>query len=201
MQFRLTYAGPLYSSGNDSKERKAVHKHEIRQALSPQLERLWEIVPFLKSAERSGPSALLLEQPPAPNYKASWLAKKHAQFGWGFVPLVSVELDLWCSLEVLFLRPGKPGGIYHQGDIDGRLKTLLDALAIPDANQGYASREAPKRPLFVLMENDRLVSKVSVETDELLERGPDVSDVNFARLVITVSIRPNEMHLGNMQFG
>ena len=62
MEFRLTYSGILYSTGNDSKlGQKADHKHQIRMAFHPQLKRLWEITPFLKSGERSGPSALLLE--------------------------------------------------------------------------------------------------------------------------------------------
>src|SRR5947207_668768 len=89
MDFRLTYAGKLYSTGNDSKiGKKADHKHGIRMQFHPQLRRLWEITPFLKTGEGSGPSTILREQgPDAPNYKAPWLAKKHAQFGWGFVPL------------------------------------------------------------------------------------------------------------------
>ena len=89
-----------------------------------------------------------------------------------------------------------------QGDIDGRLKTLIDALAIPDANQGYESRKAEKRenPLFVLLENDRQITKVSVETDQLLEYVTPNQDVNEVRLVITVKIRPYEVHAGNLPF-
>lgn len=145
MQFRLTYSGLLHSTGNDSKGiKRADHKHGIRTCFSPQLKRLWEITPYLKKAERSGPSVMLLEGDQsggdAPNYKSTWLAKKHRKYDWGFVPLVTTELDLMCSLDVLFLRPQRPGGIIEQGDIDGRLKTLLDAFAIPDENQGYIAR-------------------------------------------------------------
>ena len=136
-----------------------------------------------------------------PNYKATWWAKKHADFGWKFVPLVSKDLDLWCGLEVLLLRPGKSGQILTQGDLDGRLKTLLDALAIPDANQGYEARDASKSPLYTLLQDDHLVSKVTVETDEMLEPVDGNLDDNHVRLFITVNIRPYEMHLGNMQFG
>lgn len=204
MDFRLTYSGQLYATANDKPGKKAEHMHDLRMAFHPQLKRLWEITPFLKTGERSGPSALLLEGDMsgggAPNYQSSWLAKKHAQFGWKFVPLVSAELDLWCSLEILFLRPAKPGGIVTQGDLDGRLKTLLDALAKPDANQGYESRSTNGKPLYVLLENDRLVSKVAVESDQLLQLDQG-GDENFVRLVIRVQLRPYEMHLGNMQFG
>jgi hypothetical protein len=75
------------------------------------------------------------------------------------------------------------------GDIDNRLKTLFDALQIPDANQDYQSNPpaADERPLFCLLENDRLISKVTVETDTLLEDIRDQPyDEHDARLVITV---------------
>jgi hypothetical protein len=35
---------------------------------------------------------------------------------------------LHCGLKVLFLRKEPPGKVYQGGDIDGRIKTLLDAL-------------------------------------------------------------------------
>jgi hypothetical protein len=108
-----------------------------------------------------------------------------------------------CSIDVLFLKPHRPGGIVNHGDIDGRLKTLLDALAIPDANQDYENREQGngEKPTYTLLEDDRLITKVSVETDQLLEFVTKDRDPNEVRLVIAVRIRPHEMHLGNMQFG
>jgi hypothetical protein len=51
------------------------------------------------------------------------------------------------------------------------------------------------------LEDDKLITKVSVETDQLLEFSTTASDINDARLVITIRLRPYEMHLGNMQFG
>jgi len=55
--------------------------------------------------------------------------------------------------------------------------------------------------LYVLLQNDRLITKVSVETDQLLEFVTPKRDVNETRLTITVRIRPYEMHGGNLQFG
>ena len=79
---------------------------------------------------------------------------------------------------------------------------------MPDLNQGYASRtqEPDELPYFhCLLENDRLVSKVTVETDYLLEDLPMTMDHpkpddNDARLVITTRIRPYEMTLENLLF-
>ncbi|MCP4184309.1 MAG: hypothetical protein GY761_13505 [Hyphomicrobiales bacterium] len=128
--------------------------------------------------ERSGPSVLLLggdqSGGDAPNYKKQYLAKKYALYDWNFVPLVSQDLDLLCSIDILMLRPQNPGNILKSGDLDGRLKTLFDALSIPDANQGYIERNAPnhQKPMFVLLEDDRLITKASVETDQLLKTTP-----------------------------
>ena len=55
--------------------------------------------------------------------------------GYLFTPVVTTRLNLIAHLDILFLRPGNPGSlITHGGDIDNRLKTLFDALQIPDAN-------------------------------------------------------------------
>jgi hypothetical protein len=55
---------------------------------------------------------------------------------------------------------------------------------------------------YCLLENDKLISKVSVETDILLQDlpPPHVPDEHDARLVITVRLRPYEIHTGNIQF-
>jgi hypothetical protein len=54
-------------------------------------------------------------------------------------------------------------------------------------------------PFFCLLEDDRLITKVSVETDSLLEAIK--GDPNDVRVTITVRIRPYQMHVGNMMLG
>ena len=83
------------------------------------------------------------------------------------------------------------------------MKTLFDALRIPVPEENYSSRvpQEDEKPFFCLLADDRLITKVSVETDQLLEfvgSSPSPDDV---RLVITVRLRPYELHLGNMQYG
>jgi hypothetical protein len=211
MQFRLTYEGLLLSTQKDpvstQRDAKADHKHTIRQAFHTQLKRLWDITLFLKTGNRSGPSSLLLSGGQAgavaPVYDRDSLAAKHSHFGWNFVPLVTQDLELICGLDILFLRPHPPGTVLQSGDIDNRLKTLFDSLRIPTANEEYSQRgpEPSERPFYCLLEDDRLITKVSVETDQLLQYISINSDVNDVRLVITVTLRPYEMHLGNIQFG
>ena len=208
MEFRLTYEGPLGATqGNEVgslRSPKLQQKHEIRQRFHLQLKRLWDFTPFLKTGGRSGPSALVTEDSPISPHDVGLLAAKYSLYGWNFVPLVTEELNLICGLDILFLRQSAPGQLVSGGDLDNRLKTLFDALRIPEANERYADRvpdDPDEKPFYCLLADDKLITKVSLETDQLLElvdSGPNADDV---RLVITVRLRPYEIHLGNMQFG
>ena len=204
MEFRLTYQGPLRSTQRDAtgdqKCPRSQHKHDIRKYFHPQLKRLWEVTPFLKTGERSGPGVWLLEGSQQHDYHPDSLAKKFALYGFNFVPLVTQDLNLICGLEILFLRPGNPGSLLKSGDIDNRLKTLFDAMRPPEAQENYSARipAQDEQPFYCLLEDDNLITKVSVETDQLLQ--VESTDDNEARLVITVRLRPYELHLGNMQF-
>jgi len=206
MQFRLTYEGLLLATQRDpltsQQDKRGNHKHDIRQAFHSQLKRLWEIVPHLRDGSGSGPSALVMGETPLARDITS-VSERHCLYGWNFVPLVTQELNLLCGLDILFLRPDRPGVVLRSGDIDNRLKTLFDALRIPEANESYHARgrRSDEHPFFCLLEDDKLITKVSVETDQLLQFVTPRRDTNEVRLVITVTIRPYEIHLGNMQFG
>jgi hypothetical protein len=63
-------------------------------------------------------------------------------------------------------------------DVDNRLTTIFDALRMPKGpqelgagtQQGKVSPASNENPFFVLLEDDRLITHVSVTTDMLLER-------------------------------
>ena len=67
---------------------------------------------------------------------------------------------------------------------------------------GSAPTDAEK-PLYCLLEDDKLITKTSVETDLLLEPIPGETTVeeNHVRLLITVSVRPSGWNYGNSIFG
>jgi hypothetical protein len=72
-------------------------------------------------------------------------------------------------IEYLALKAGKHDFIFEQGDIDGQVKTLFDALKIPAQAQGVDTVPLEdETPFFCLLEDDRLISDVRVTTDELL---------------------------------
>jgi hypothetical protein len=86
------------------------------------------------------------------------------------------------------LLPGPLGQIIRRGgDIDNRLKTLLDALTAPDQNQAPDGNPNPgTQPFFCLLEDDKLITGLSVKTDQLLVAGAGSDEV---RLLIGVNTR------------
>ena len=55
----------------------------------------------------------------------------------------------------------------RRGDIDGQIKTLFDALGIPENTEETANATPDKdeQPFFCLLQDDRLVTEVRVTTD------------------------------------
>lgn len=212
MEFRLTYEGLLLSGVKETDSRKA-HKHEIRRQFHPQLRQYWGIHPGLKVlAESTWDGGLPSNAEPA---TIEALARRFTRSsGHRFVPLVREELSLMCKLEILLLRrPEANSHVYSKGDLDNRVKTIVDALKIPsDGNELPGSGPGKDEdPFFVLLEEDKLLTHLSVETDYLLggiakmKNGvmqPD--DVNDAKVVIKVTLKPYSQTfgagLGNMLF-
>jgi hypothetical protein len=101
----------------------------------------------------------------------------------GYIPLVRKSLGLACFLDIMFLRQEDPGELVLQGgDLDGRIKTLFDALRVPDVDLAQA-----KNPTYCLLESDTLIDGFRVSTGRLL-----MSEINHpseVRLTIEVTIK------------
>lgn len=193
MELRLTYAGFLM--GSNKADPRGKHKHEIRKVFHRQLKRFWEHHPLLQNAQGFGGEKItLMEQ----------RAQEFAHNNYRFVPLATTNLSLHCSLSILFLRPDVPGGLLKSADLDNRLKTLFDALRMPqnkDELGGYDMPGDGEDPFFCLLQDDALIANASVSTDMLLEDVEGAYNKNQARLVITVNIRPYMVTINNLDFG
>jgi hypothetical protein len=104
-------------------------------------------------------------------------------------PIVRESLGLACALDIIFLRPEDPGSLVLQGgDLDGRMKTLFDALRMPSKSEEEASGITPvDNPLQVLLESDTLISDLSIKTRRLL--GVCRQTKHPARLIIDVTVK------------
>ena len=204
MQFRMTYDGPLYGSSRASP--RPDHKHDIRRVFHRQLKRLWQAHPWLKEATFGVYEGF--ERIPSNSPLWQGLAQRHQLDPYKFVPLVRTKEKLLCSVDLSLLRPDVPGGLIKSADLDSRLKTLFDAFKMPSAIAQlgkYQTPEPDEDPFFCLLEDDMLITHVSVATDMLLE--PSRSNLssnemkNDARLVIDVKIKPYFVTWGNIGFG
>jgi len=179
MEFRLIYEGPLRGQGA-----KSPHKWEIRRALHPQLQRLWQQRPLADVADG------LLAFPPQPD-KVSVIVEKG---GLRFAPVVSQRLNLYAEVSVLLFRQQTRGALLTDGgDLDNRLKTLLDGLRVPHGSMEgrvESPEEEDPDPFFCVLEDDALVTKVSVESEQLLRpAAPDevvaIINVHVKKTVLT----------------
>ena len=83
-----------------------------------------------------------------------------------------------------------PGAVINAGDIDGRLKTIFDALKMPLRKEWLGGYDLPlpgEHPFYVLLEEDELITHVAVTTDVLLQPTRARAHKHDARLVIAVT--------------
>jgi hypothetical protein len=205
MKFTLTYDGELRSNGKPKK------KWEMRQQISPQLQELWRVDPVLNQVlrrrliPRHGYMQIdthhTLESYLAPHTSGGTdnmdLCEPIGRGAWKFIPLIRNSLSLRGGLRVTFLRKEAPGRVYQGGDMDNRLKTLFDALSVPNLDQ-VVGEPASDPTVYCLFEDDSLIAGLSVETGRLLTR-PDSSE-HEVRLIIEVDVRVVQARVYNQLF-
>jgi hypothetical protein len=142
MEFCLFYEGELPSNGNKE------DKHRIRLEIEPQLKKLWEQEPLRglwikKERDGSSNNELIKSVDSRP-----------------FLPIVTSQLHLYAEINIEMIRPGKPGDLVQGGDIDNRLKTLFDALRMPnEVNELVEASEDNESPCHCLLEDDCLITR------------------------------------------
>lgn len=181
----LHYRGTLRANGSPA------HKHDLRVHFHQQIKQLWSQKPLSEQPA-------LLEPRQGRNY---CLLRPMGVFT--FVPLVNAEMNIVAELEITLLRPEPPGGLITQGgDIDNRLKTLFDSLTMPRHENALPTGATPgvdETPFFFcLLEDDNLVTAVSVRTEQMLE---PTSDTSIVDLTIRVRTRVTRRSIGNSAFG
>jgi hypothetical protein len=220
MRFRLTYEGELKASGRDpesgQRDRMAEHKQAIRKVFHGQLKQLWLTNKFLKE-HRVYPDEIQFTPSEMPQKAGTFgggpdtripmveaIANDYKENGYRFVPLVREEISLLCSLDILFLRRDFSMGVISAGDLDNRVKTLIDTLRKPHNANELRGNESPatgEDPFYCLLADDKLVTGLSVETDMLLD--PLLTGdagLSQVKLVISVELKPANVTMFNLSF-
>jgi hypothetical protein len=126
--------------------------------------------------------------PPIPNGYIDLCAPISVPNVGGFIPFVRNSLYLACAIDILFLRHEEPMNLLQQGgDLDGRIKTLFDALKMPNPKDQYKGITPTADPLYVLLEDDKLISDFSLKSGRLL--GSRTKTPHAVRLQIDVTIK------------
>jgi hypothetical protein len=189
MEFRLVYEGSLHANG-DNREKHAIRKHFHRQ-----LSELWKQQPQLK-ANRELPLREIIPQlqPPKFDPDKPWiehLANEYKRNGFRFAPIVREENAFTCGIDILFLRRDNMGSIItHGGDIDNRLKSLFDAFRMPmNATElAGATPDKDEDPFFCLLEDDKLITSVSVTTDRFLTPMASLDQEHHVHIVAHITV-------------
>jgi hypothetical protein len=178
VEFTLTYSGQLKGS-----KRKVQDKHALRRTFHRQLSKLWSQQPL------SG-SQVLIPTQKTPGVEGAITVKKLANFT--FVPLVTQQLYLFAELDIFLLRPEQRGVlIRHGGDVDARLKTILDGLRVPTSAQELPQDAQPSDtecPFYCLLEDDSLVTSVAVSVAQNLDASGKDDVTAFIKVRIRKSI-------------
>lgn len=227
MRFVLTYNGPLRPSNSDREQKIASHKQEIRKVFHTQLRELWSVDRVLSNFkicrsckidcrvihESDGELGGCVHDLPLVEY----LSSEFQRNDYKFVPLVCKDFDLLCSIKILFLRKDKPGSVIQAGDLDNRIKTLIDGLRMPENKSELGEYESPdddEEPFYCLLDDDKRVTALSVETDVLLvpdaprirsdgsKKTPKEKEIEekTVSLVVTVELKPYAPTKFNMAF-
>ena len=209
MEFRLLYDGPLPSASRS--DNRTEHKHRLRKHFHHQLRELWRQQPDLREqgedffTEITTPQNMRSDPGPLVRqiYRTKtnqlhgkkgldYIADAHQLCGGRFVPLVRKSGGFTCKLDILFLRRDNPGNLIRSGgDIDNRIKVLLDGLKMAKTQDdlGGFSIDEDEAPFFCLLEDDSLITSLSVTADRLLT--PSTGNghtVHHVFLVIRVTI-------------
>lgn len=177
MKFKLLYRGEIRT--NPPKRREHIHK--LRMVFHEQLKRLLHIPPYSQlkqyiGAKKGQPNIL------------------RTVGGVEFVPIVSTELNLLAEIDVIMMHPELLG--CARGDIDNRMKTLLDGLKRPQNTTEVPDSCKKMKRMYTLLDDDRLVTRLNVNTTHLL----NAKDINELLLIITVTFKPALTSITNLPF-
>lgn len=173
MEFKLYYEGVLKSNSGSK------HKHDLRAHFHNQLKQLFKYQPLA-------------------NHEDWYWGRESNECplkticGHTYTSIINEELSLYAELEILILKDNILTGF---GDLDNKLKTLLDGLRCPKEYQ-----EIPKdfvaweEPMVCLLQDDNLVSKIDIKVDRLLKP----LERNSVFILINVNIKGTTAKYGNL---
>ena len=174
MKFTLVYEGQLKPAA----KAKAVDKQNIREVFDAQLKILWT------KGQMAEQRTISLGSPDDPT---STLKSVRQVNSCSYLPVISDKQGLLAKISITWLRYEPPGSILQAGDIDNRLKTLLDCLQTPPSGQveGLSVEGTEEQPFCTVLDDDALISDINVNTVQDLR-----SSAERGAVLLLVTVKP-----------
>lgn len=193
MKFTLFYQAPIPPA---SKKSQVEAQHRLREMTNGQLRNLSQLAPlkyyhFLEEPGRPGIVKPFTHEPDPLVDDPNTVPEVITNVGkFRFAALICQSMGLCAELDIVFYVFGEDAGSLQKiGDIDNRAKTLLDGLRTPQKQQipkGWEPKDESDDSLFVLLQDDTLVTKLSVSPEPWLEAPQNEDDV---LAVVSVTVR------------
>ena len=187
MKFKLLYFGDILINP----KKRAQHIADIRMQFHPQLKKLVEHSPWNN-----------LTQYMVPNPTKSPITTRHVG-GIDWNPTITPNLKLIAELDIQMMHPEIVG--VPRSDIDNRVKTIMDGLRCPQ-NEHEIGANTPNNigPIYTLLDDDHLITKLSVNTSHLLDTAIFSEHIQQSPdsifMLIDVNVRVAEGTLENLPF-
>lgn len=183
MRFTLKFLGDIPPNG------KPEAKWEIGTQIHDQMKAIWSRQPLSEAK----PQGFL-----TCDSKVGELGVGRRVDGIEFFPLVTQNLATVCRLDILLLSAtDKNGFVVRGGDLDNRLKTLIDGLKAPtqrsEIPSSITSSQFPERNC--LLDDDKLIVELRIRTDCLLD---EPMHSNRALAIIGVHVEAKRVMMGTV---
>ncbi|MDR1691560.1 MAG: hypothetical protein LBR35_01850 [Rickettsiales bacterium] len=178
MRFKLIYKGQV----KINPKKRTQHINKIRMVISEQLKNLYEIDPY------SDLKKLMTKTPGKPSIIRT-------VGGVDFISLISPEMNFLAEINMQLLVPELT--TTPRADIDNRMKTLLDALRRPQDSHEVAQGVDKTQPVYTLLDDDKYVSELTINTSHLLDQSGDEDEV---LVIISVGLRATKATQQNFNF-
>ena len=193
MELTLTYRGPL-PSGQAKNKKARNHRNGVKLTMREHFHAQLMYSEYCRTASQVGAGTFLLNQIKPDQFPSSWSAVRVPKVKVLFAPLVitSLYLKLVCELDIEILSRDEPGSIVHSGDLDNRLKVLIDALRMPLPNENSIYTPPENKVCFCLLEDDKLITRFQAKTSRLLRPLSDKESLEDVEVTIKAEVRTSD---------
>ncbi|MCF4097182.1 hypothetical protein [Maritalea mediterranea] len=180
MKITLTYRGVVPSAHSGGGKNKSAHISNMRLAFHEQLKRLWGQPPFevLKEWEQS-------------DFKAGAPEFIRAVGETNYIPYFDVQkvgIAVGLNITLLSGEPHNAPQLISKGDLDNRVKSIIDALH-PPQKDNLSENEKELNRIHCLMGDDEAVKELTASTR------PFLASESHEDAFVLVEVRPIPMRV------